>query len=928
MKKTFLIFLSIILTVSISFSQEYIFKFNVNNKSEINDLSCQMSIDKVQGNEVVAYANEAEFTEFKKLGYEYELMPHPSEGKSLTMATTVAQMENWDRYPTHEVLLEMMQQLATDYPEICRVETIGNSEEGRSVKVLKITDNPDVDENEPEMYYTGQMHGDEIVAYIMFLRLAYYLTDNYNKDQRITDLINNVEIWINPLSNPDGTYNGGNNSVSGATRSNSNGVDLNRNFPTPNLPNPSGQNETEVQMQIIFAENHNFVLSANSHSGIELVNYPWDTWTSSHPHADNDWWDQVSHNYANTVHENAPANYMDEFDNGVTHGGDWYIVDGSRQDHMGYYQNCREVTLELSNNKMLDCEVLPAHFTYNRDAMLGYIEEAFCGIRGIVTDENENPLEATISISGHDEDNSEILSEPITGNYHRMIDNGTYNLTFSVAGYSPITVNNISVTDNELTIVDVMFNGSPATTTLTGTITNFETSEPIENAELIIRNAYDEYTVYTDANGDYSVADVTVGTFELNISAAGYMSALHYESVLTADVDVSKALNPVLSVTGIVIEAATGNIIEGAEIQVLNSSLNNVFTDAEGYYTLPGIMSGTYQIKATYNGFTPSIKEVTIADGDNEVNFQLFPSTSLSFEDGIPAEFTFSGNVDWTLVTNESYDGVNSMKSGDIDHEQNTIMEYTETTDAGVFSYFMKLDTESGYDFINFYIDGSIEEEELSGSSDWSEYSYDINAGSHTFKWKYEKNGSVSNGEDCAWVDYITLPAQAPSAFELNFVITDTDIPIENAIVTLTGYGTHTTNIDGETVFSEVYPTIAPGLTYSVTATGYPYNSGNVEVTGDMIIPIDLHVTDTHSLQTENINIYPNPTTGKFLIDFSHTRKSGTITITDITGKEIYRETTDNGFQNIDFTDQKSGIYLIKLQIDNDIFNTKLIIQK
>ena len=925
MKKLFLLSITILLSLSFSFSQEYIFKFNVNNKSEINTLTKQMSIDEVHGNEIIAYANAEEFEKFKELGYEYELLPHPGKGKSLTMATTVEQMANWDRYPTHDVLLEMMQQLATDYPDICKIEEIGTSEQGRSVKVLKITDNPDIDENEPEMYYTGQMHGDEIVAYIMFLRLAYHLLENYEKDQRITDLINNVEIWINPLSNPDGTYAGGNNTVSSASRSNSHGIDLNRNFPTPNYPNPSGQNEAEVQMQITFAENQNFVLSANSHSGIELVNFPWDTWTSSHPHADHDWWEQVSHNYANTVHENAPGSYMDEYDNGVTHGGDWYIVDGSRQDHMGYYQYCREVTLELSNDKMLDCELLPAHFTYNRDAMIGYIEETFYGIRGIVTDENENPLDATISISGHDVDNSEIVSDPATGNYHRMIDNGTYNLTFTVSGYSPITVNNISVTDNEITIIDVMFDGSPGTTTLTGTLINHETSEPIDNAEVIISGQEDNYTVYTSETGEYSVENVTVGTYKFEMSATAYMSAVHYETVSTDDSDVSKYLIPSLYITGIVIEAETGNIIEGAEIEILNSSLSKVTTNSQGIYYLSGILSGTYDVKAYYDGFAPQVKEFTVSGDNNELNFQLFPSVSLSFEDGIPSEFTFSGNADWTRVTDDAYDGDYSMKSGAINDNQSTIMEYTTTTEAGEFSYYMKIDTESGYDFVNFYIDNNVKNADLSGSTNWTEYSHNISAGSHTFKWDYSTD--VSTLEKGAWVDYITLPAEAHSFYTITFEISDNDTPIEDANIVLTGYGSETTNIDGEAEFAQVYGTSAPGLTYSVTASGYETVNGNIEVTGDETIPINMGATDTQSLNVNNILIYPNPTNGKFLIDFSHTRKNAEITINDITGRQVYKNISHTGFQNIDFSEQEAGVYFIKLQIDDTIFNTKIVVQ-
>ena len=80
------------------------------------------------------------------------------------------------------------------------------------------------------------MHGDETAGFILMLRLADYLLKNYNSDTRVKTLSDNLEIWINPLANPDGTYRDGNFIIS-PVRNNANGYDLNRNFPDPDLPN-------------------------------------------------------------------------------------------------------------------------------------------------------------------------------------------------------------------------------------------------------------------------------------------------------------------------------------------------------------------------------------------------------------------------------------------------------------------------------------------------------------------------------------------------------------------------------------------------------------------------------------------------------------------------------------------------------------------
>ena len=96
------------------------------------------------------------------------------------------------------------------YPTLCHLDTIGTSINGKLVLALKISDNADLNEDEPEVFYTSTMHGDETGGFILMLRLADYLLKNYNLDTRVKNLVDNLEIWINPLANPDGTYRTGN----------------------------------------------------------------------------------------------------------------------------------------------------------------------------------------------------------------------------------------------------------------------------------------------------------------------------------------------------------------------------------------------------------------------------------------------------------------------------------------------------------------------------------------------------------------------------------------------------------------------------------------------------------------------------------------------------------------------------------------------
>ncbi len=436
------------------------FKLPINNITDLKSLPKYISVDSrdINGHFIKAYVSKKHFQDLLDLHLKFEVIPKKSAVKSLTMATTLSQMSNWDRYPTYDVYLQMMQKFANDHPGLTVLDTIGYSHDHRLVLALKITDNPQDDEDEPEFFYSAQMHGDELIGQVMMLRLADYLLTNYYNDPQVQNLVNNVEIWINPLANPDGLYNGTNNDVSNATRYLYNWIDPNRNFPSPNSTHPDGEayaQETIDMMQ--FMSDHHFDLSANIHSGAEVANYPWDTWdTTTKTHPDNDWWIHVCSEYANTVFSNSNNGYFtDVTANGIIEGGDWYIVEGSRQDYMTYFKYGREITLELSGEKMLDAQLLPQYWNYNYRSLLKYMEQSLYGLRGLITDaDTGEPLEAKVEIAGHDRDNSFVFSHLPVGDYHRYLKAGTYHVTYSKTGYVSQTIT-VQITDNNTTIQNV-----------------------------------------------------------------------------------------------------------------------------------------------------------------------------------------------------------------------------------------------------------------------------------------------------------------------------------------------------------------------------------------------------------------------------------------------------------------------------------------
>lgn len=400
-----------------------------------------VSVSSVRNGSVFIVLTPVTVEWFLSLGKPWKLVP-PEDPKGILSAATVKDAMEWDSYPTYTQYDSIMRKFQADYPQLCRLDTIGTSIYGKLVLVLKISDNVADDEDEPEVFYSSTIHGNELAGFVLMLRLADHLLKNYNADARVKNLIDNLEIWINPLANPDGTYRTG-NIISSPTRSNAEGYDLNRKFPDP--MDQSIVPPKENRDMISFLRKRRFVLSANFHSGAEVVNYPWDRWLSKY-HADNNWFYQISRYYADTVHLFSGPYYLNMYDNGVVRGSEWYVIYGGRQDFVTWELQGREVTIELDYVKETPAAQLELLWQYNRQSLVGYLENAMYGIHGRVLDENSlEPVPAKVFIEGYDKDSSHVYADTATGSFVRMLSPGTWNLSFSAYGYRDTVITGIQV---------------------------------------------------------------------------------------------------------------------------------------------------------------------------------------------------------------------------------------------------------------------------------------------------------------------------------------------------------------------------------------------------------------------------------------------------------------------------------------------------
>lgn len=419
----------------------------------IDILTRNVSITSVKDKFVFISISPVTIDWFISANYNYTILERP-DYKGIISAGSVKQAMDWQSYPTYPQYISMMQDFATTYPSLCHLDTIGISINGRYILALKISDNAGTKEDEPEVFYSSTMHGDETGGYVLMLRLADYLLSNYNLNSRVKNMVDNLEIWINPLANPDGTYTSG-NTITSPTRYNANSYDLNRNFPDPLNPyNSSNIEQKETLDMVKFMRKHHFVISANFHSGAEVVNYPWDKW--SRLHADDSWFLSISRAYVDTVHKYSVPAYMDYLNNGVTNGYAWYSVFGGRQDFMTWELQGREVTIELDNITPTPAAQLELLWQNNWHSFLVYLENALYGIHGLVKDTHTSgPVPAKVFISGHDIDSSQIYSETLTGRFIRLLAPGTWNLTFSANGYRDTIISNVLVVAGQKTDIIV-----------------------------------------------------------------------------------------------------------------------------------------------------------------------------------------------------------------------------------------------------------------------------------------------------------------------------------------------------------------------------------------------------------------------------------------------------------------------------------------
>lgn len=543
------------------------FTFTANNLKEVKALSNIISFDHAQDPsnllKINAIANQKEFDKFLEFKLPYTVDSEKNEKKAGVQmydpsihgdrstnnrAYTLSFPLN--AYPTFAQYASQMNDFATDHSSIAQLVNIGSSVNGRDLLFIKLSDNVSTHEQEPRILLTSSMHGDEIAGYPMMLSLIDYLIEVYNNPAHsryteIKNLIDNSEIWINPMANPDGTFFGDWTNyadVSGARRANANNIDLNRNYPDPRVgPNPDGNSyQVETTAFMNMANTYHFVLAANFHGGAEVFNYPWDTWTVAQGrHVDDDWYNLiVASQYATHAQNDGPTGYFDDnYDSnamsGVTHGATWYQVAGGRQDYMNYDHQCRESTIELSNTKLIPANQIQNHWDYNRNALIDLIKQGTYGFTGLVKDANTlNPIQAKVTIVGRDNitnsRGSWVNTELPIGDFYRPIEAGTYDILFEADCYQPKTIYSQVITDGTtINLGDVFL--TPVSPSVPNSLTASSITTTSATISWSATSGGTSYDVRYRVMGSSTWTNTTSNTTSLDLTGLSINTTYEYE---------------------------------------------------------------------------------------------------------------------------------------------------------------------------------------------------------------------------------------------------------------------------------------------------------------------------------------------------------------------------------------------------------------
>ncbi|MFF1299161.1 MULTISPECIES: M14 family metallopeptidase [unclassified Streptomyces] len=396
-------------------SADTIRQYEVNTHATVKERTALqqagVAIDEVDDHGVVISGRADQIKKLRAQGYDVTALgavpdrSSPADGAAGILDFPAAD----SKYHNYAEMTNEINSAVSANSSIASTRVIGTSYQGRDIVAIKISDNVATDESEPEVLFTHQQHAREHLTVEMALYLLNELTSDYGTDSRVTNMVNNREIWIVPDLNPDGgeydvatgSYRSWRKNRQPNSGSSYVGTDLNRNWAyrwgccggssgstsSETYRGPAAESAPEVKVVADFVRSRvvggvqQIKAGIDFHTYSELVLWPYGYTTAN----------TATGMTADDRNAFAAVGGKMAASNGYTpeQSSDLYITDGSIDDWLWGSQKIFGYTLEMYPSSSSGGgfyppdEVIAAETARNRDAVLQLLENSDCMYRSI-----------------------------------------------------------------------------------------------------------------------------------------------------------------------------------------------------------------------------------------------------------------------------------------------------------------------------------------------------------------------------------------------------------------------------------------------------------------------------------------------------------------------------------------------------------------
>ncbi len=578
MNRSFLLFLFFLFTAQVTFATSSIFIARIPSPSQ--EAAHQLYRESadiasyVPGKYIDLVLNNDSYEELKNRFPDLHIITTEAEVKQ----NLILDSKDIPGYRTYADMLQLIADLQAQYPGMLRVQTIGESwgkiytQQGinyysnfqHDIIAIMLSDNADIDEDEPAFYFMGAHHAREPISTEVCLDILIHFLESYGSDQQITDLVNSSELWFIPIVNPDGhrivltqqdTWWRKNirDNDNNQTIQTTDGVDLNRNYgyewgyvgstDDPNYPTyhgPGPFSEPESNAVRDFLETRHFVAGISYHSYGELVLYPFgfisDVYAPDH---------SALSALGVQIAESIPSQISGHYS--PSNSWELYPAAGNTDDWAYGHHGIFAYTIELATQFIPPANQVPGITTNNLEAARILVDRKNRStLTGHVLDaETSEPVVATIYIPEIDDRlpaRAPYKSNASFGSFYRFLPVGEYTVHFHAQGYHAeqrtITISNDTVTIEEVQLTpSVPMNLNVFVYDDNG----IQISEALVSFPDLPLNP-----IYTDEMGIATFTNFMSGSYTVSIEKEGYEALITYRQFNNPNTIVTLMSSPMI----------------------------------------------------------------------------------------------------------------------------------------------------------------------------------------------------------------------------------------------------------------------------------------------------------------------------------------------------------------------------------------------